>query len=217
MATINVDYKGKDQKEIRKNIHSAYEAVRCVFDVEPKVINIAVHKTRKNFEKKLNRKTTGWEVANASYAGNIDILHPDSFEKESTHAKDDFVPILKHEFAHIFLDLLSKGHKIPRWLDEGFSSYVAGLKKKDVSLHIEEHFCEVLGSPKGWDEHAQRDAYAVSQLFVEYLIKTFSLERVLMLIASISKHYYFKKFEVAFKKIFGKSIEEAECNFVEQL
>lgn len=214
---INIDYKGKDYNEIGKLASLACKEVWSFFDVKPKSINIKVYETRKDFEKKLNRKTSGWEVANASYSGSIDILHPDCFEKESTHGKEEFLPILKHEISHIFLDLLSCGRKIPKWLDEGFSSYVAGFNIAKDFLYIEEDFCKKLGTPKGWDEHSHYYAYKTSQMFVGFLIKKFSMKKVCKLISTLEKNYYYGSFNKNFKRIFGKSIENTEKEFVKSL
>ena len=214
---ININYKGNDYNEIEKLISLAYKGVEVFFDEKPENINVKIHKTRKDFEEKLNRKTFEWEVANASYSGSIDILHPNSFARESTHKKEEFLFILKHEFSHIFIDLLSNGHKIPKWLDEGFSSYIAGFNNIKDFLYIEENFCKKLGTPKGWDEYSNYYAYNISQMFVEFLIKKFSIKKVNKLISTLKKNYYYASFSKNFKKIFGKNIENTEREFVESL
>lgn len=214
---INITYAGKDHNEIEKITTRAFGEVEVFFDKKPKSIDIKIHTTRNSFEKELKRKTADWEVANASYSGNIDILHPDCFVKESTHEKEEFLPILKHEFSHLFLDLLSGGHRISKWLDEGFASYTAGLKIANSSLYIEEGFCKKLGTPKGWDENANYFAYQTAQMFVSFLVKQFSIKKIIKLIAGLEKNYYYANFNKNFKKIIGKSIEEAETDFIKAL
>lgn len=214
---FHIDYKGKDSAAIAKVVSSAYAEVAGFFDKKPKAIEICIHTTRNGFEGKLKRKTQPWEVANASHSGKIDILHPNALGKESTHDKEDFQPLLKHEVAHIFLDVLSRGHQMPKWLDEGFSSYVAGFTVSKDPLCVEERFCKILGTPKGWDEHANYYAYHTAQMFVRFLISRFSLKKVTKLISSLEKNYYYTNFNTRFTKIFAQSIEEAERAFVKSL
>lgn len=216
MEEIKVQYSGKDFDEINKKVVAAYRAVSGFFSQKPKKISVIVHITRKSYEKKLRRTTEDWEVANASYSGVIDILHPDSFVGESTHKKGDFLPILKHEFAHIFIDTLSRRRMMPRWLDEGFSSYVAGLKRKKELPNIQTGFCKTLGSLRGWNENVGNGAYVVSQSFVSFLIKEFSLNQVRAAIAASDKRYHFGRFEKKFISIFGKKIKEAEQDFLDK-
>ena len=195
----------------------AYKEVEAYFDIKPKKINIKIHKTRKSFNKQLNRETLEWEVANASYSGSIDILHPDCFAKESTHAREDFLPILKHEIAHIFLDLLSGGHKIPKWLDEGFSSHVAGLNSNSDLAYIEEGFCRELGTPDGWNKHSGHGAYKTARMFVKFLVKKYSIEKVDKLIATSEENYNYDNFNRNFKNIFSKNIDDAEKEFIKSI
>jgi len=214
---IKLDYKGNDREQIEKLINLAYKEVEAFFDKRPEYISIKIHKDRKSFDKELNRKSFAWEIANASYSGEIDIIHPDSLERESDHRKEEFVPILKHEFSHLFLDVLSSNHKIPKWLDEGFASYVAGFKIPKDPIYIEKNFCEKLGMPIGWDQRSNYFAYRISQMFVAFLIKKFSAKKMMALISTLEKNYYYNNFEKKFEKIFDKSILEMENEFVQSI
>jgi hypothetical protein len=214
---IEIDYEGKDLPQLQSIVASAYEEVESFFVKKPEILKITIHKNRKSLEEKLGRKTFEWEIATASFSGDINILHPDSFAKESTHAKDEFLPILKHEITHIFLDLLSGGNKIPKWLDEGFSSYVAGLKISEDSIFIEDNFCKKLGTPRGWDEQANYSAYTLAQLFVGFLIKKYSVEKIIELLSMLEKNYYYDHFNSKFKMIFGENLEDIEKDFVKAI
>ncbi len=214
---INIVYKGKDYNEIEKMASTAYQEAEKFFDKKPESINITVHKSRKDFENKLKRITLEWEVANASYSGDIDILHPDCMAKESTHEKNEFLSILKHEISHVFLDILSGGHKIPKWLNEGFSSFVAGFNISDEYIYIEEKFLKKLGTPRCWDENSNYYAYKISQMFVSFLVKEFSIEKVRELIFTLEKNYFYDNFSKNFEKIFGSNIEIMEKEFVKYI
>ncbi|MFA6198636.1 MAG: hypothetical protein WC734_05840 [Patescibacteria group bacterium] len=214
---IHIDYKGKDYQALAKMASLAYAEVAKYFDKNPKSLDIRIHKTRQGFEEKLQRKTQPWEVANAAYSGSIDILHPNALAKESTHDKEDFKPLLKHEIAHLFLDILSRGYRMPKWLDEGFSSYVAGFNVSKDLICVEENFCKVLGTPKGWDEHANYYAYNTAQMFVRFLIKEYSIKKVTKLISSLEKNYYYGDFDGLFTNIFGQNIDKTEKSFIRSI
>ena len=175
------------------------------------------HKNRKEFDKKINRKTKLWEVANV-INGEINIIHINSFAKESSHKADEFFPILKHEIAHLFIDKKTNDKAVPKWLDEGLASYVSE-KYKDIKhfIQIEEDFCEKLGTPKGWDEHSDYCAYDTASLFVTFLAEKYTLDKITELISKLDKNYYYPVFETIFKNIFDKSLKDLEKEFVNAL
>ncbi|TAN58165.1 hypothetical protein EPN15_01875 [Patescibacteria group bacterium] len=105
---IKFIYKGKDFDYLKNDVVSAYKEINRYFQGAPKGITVRVHKTKKVFDKQLGRSTQDWEIANASYDNEIDILHPAAFEKESSHEEDEFLPVLKHEIIHLFTDELAK-------------------------------------------------------------------------------------------------------------
>jgi len=91
---IKLYYTGKDSHKIKKEIEKFYSEVKKYFDFDLDELNVHIHKTRKDFDKYLNKKTELWNVANANSRSNrINILHPEAFEKESSHPKDDFPAI----------------------------------------------------------------------------------------------------------------------------
>ena len=100
---LQLNYKGKDFNKTKELVIKAYDDVSFRFKDKLEKIAVCVHKNRKEFDKKLNRKTKLWEVANVMN-GEINIIHTDSFAKESSHKTDEFFPILKHEIAHLFID-----------------------------------------------------------------------------------------------------------------
>jgi hypothetical protein len=213
---INIYYNGKDRNELEKQVLLAAKEVAIFFDKSPEKIDIKIHKTRKEFDKECQQRSREWVVANANN-GRINILHPDAFEKESSHPREEFLLVLKHEFTHIFLELLSSGHMIPRWLNEGLANHIADLKRPQDNLFIEENFCKKLGTSKGWDENVNYFAYQTAQLFVSFLVKKFSVKKVIKLISGLEKNYYYESFNKSFTKLMGKSLEEVESEFIKEL
>ena len=89
---IKFIYKGKDFTDLENSVLSAYREISGYFRDAPRNITIRIHKTKKDFNKQLGRNTLDWEIANASYNNEIDILHPAAFEKESSHKKENSCP-----------------------------------------------------------------------------------------------------------------------------
>jgi len=216
---IKLFYKGQDFNKLKKDIIDAYNDVDRYFNDDLKII-IRIHKTRKDFNKQLKRDTMKWEVGNASHSNEIDILHPKAIEKESNHSKDEFLPILKHELAHLFIDKLSKSKTLPKWLDEGFAAYVSGQYKiiiKRQNNYIEENFCKKLGTPVGWDKNSNYFAYQTACFFVYFLVKRYSISKIKKLILSLNKNYYYPDFKKIFLKIFREDIEKIEKKFIKEI
>ena len=211
---LQLNYKGKDFNKTKELVIKAYNDISFRFKDKLEKMAVCVHKNRKEFDKKLNRKTKLWEVANV-INGEINIIHINSFAKESFHKADEFFPILKHEIAHLFIDKKTDDKAVPKWLDEGLASYVSE-KYKDIkhSIQIEEDFCEKLGTPKGWDEHSDYCAYDTASLFVTFLAEKYTLDKITELISKLDKNYYYPNFEIIFKNIFEKSLKDLEKEFV---
>lgn len=213
-------YKGKDSHKIKKDIESLYNEVKEYFDFDLDEFSIYVCKTRKKYDKELNKKTELWDVANTNNQKNrICILHPEAFKKESNHPKSDFPLTLKHELTHLFIAKLSQKKAAPKWLNEGTAYYIAEQYSKtfEYNYYIEENFCEKLATPRGWKSFLGYGAYSISALFVYYLIETFSFDKVKDLFVSLDKHYYYPSFKENFEKVFGKSIEDMERDFVKYI
>ncbi|MBI5913169.1 hypothetical protein HY839_01870 [Candidatus Azambacteria bacterium] len=182
-------------------------------------IVIRLHESRANYEKRIGMKTPPWHVGNTSADGSIDILHPNSFEKQSSHPKSDFIKILKHELWHAFAKKIVGAAAIPVWLNEGIAMYVAGQVdqyKNQRGYYIEENYVAKLSTEYGWSVYANHDAYKHACLFTSFLIEKYSFEKILGLLRSLNKNYYHPQFEEKFKEIFGISLSEAERNFANQ-
>ncbi len=217
---LMINYEGGDLNKIKKEIASAHNSVGNYFGFKNNPnITVNIHKSRGNFNKRLGRKTRRWEVANASNNGEINILNPNIFSKESDHSKDEFSQILKHEIAHIFINKLSKNNTVPKWLNEGLASYIAGQHKtiKLTSDNIEKDLCRKLGTPREWNKYEDHFAYPTASLFVGFLFEKYSLARIKKLISSLNKDYDYQGFKKTFKKIFKKDLEGVEKEFIKEL
>ena len=215
---IKVIYSGNDFKKIESEVLKAFNFVYKFFSIKTTNVTVRVYNNRLDFNKFLNRQTESWLVAYASNSNEIDILSPLAMQNESSHSKNEFLSILKHEFTHLFIGNLAKGVAVPMWLNEGFAAHVARQNQKNVeAVYLEDNFCKKLDTPRGWNENVNFRAYTVSALFVNFLIKKYSLVKIKQLISSLDKHYYYNNFEIIFLKIYKKSLNEVEKEFIVEI
>jgi hypothetical protein len=116
------------------------------FGVKPRDIRIIVCESKNDLDKSWHEaggyeeEAPDWLVAFASYGNDIHILSSDiipaGYEKSS---KLRYQKVLKHELTHLYVNDVNK--KLPSWLKEGCSLYVAGqnhykpIDLKDLSIH----------------------------------------------------------------------------------
>lgn len=218
---LKIIYKGEDVEKVKKDVQKAFDFVAKIFPVKIPNIIVRVHSIRANYDKKLKRKSPDWEIADASIKNEINILSPSAFEKESPHSKKEFLLVLKHEFAHKFTMKLAGGlgwRSIPRWLDEGFAQCVSGQDKTSFLKvkEVKRGFCRNMATGTGWFKRINL-SYAVSALFVRFLIKKYSVEKIKELISSLDKVYNYSRFEKIFYKVYKKDLSETERLFIEDL
>lgn len=215
---INLVYSGKDASKIKKDIQKILQDLSALFMVDSHGVTIRIHENRLSFNRQLNRKTPDWLVANASNNKEIDILSPDSMKNESSHKSSEFLQIIKHEISHLFVDEISKGSAVPKWLNEGLASYIAKQHKNNIkSVYIDDKFSKKLATPKGWNDNLNYKAYDISSYFVSYLIKKYTFKKILKLISSLNKNYDYISFKNIFYKIYLKDLEEVELLFIQYI
>jgi len=215
---LKIIYSGKDSAKIEKAVLKAFDFSYKFFKLEISDIVVHVYETRAEFDKRLGMETADWLVANASNNGEIDILSPSAMEKESSHDKSEFLQILKHEFTHLFVCGLAEGKSVPRWLNEGLAAYVAKQHQDDKGpLHFEENFCQELDTSKKWNNNVNHGAYSIAALFVAFLIKRYSFNKIKELIISLDKVYYYSEFKKIFFTVYKKELSEVEKLFAAEV
>jgi len=201
------------KKEVEKAITDLESRLHVLADFP---IGIRLHESRVKYDKQIGMKTPRWHVGNTSADGSIDLLHPNSFEKHSSHSKGNFIKVLKHELWHAFAKKIADAAAIPVWLNEGLAMCVAGQDvhyKNQRGYYIEENFAAKLSTEHGWSTYVNHDAYQYACLFTCFLAEKYSLEKLLKLLRSLNKNYYHPHFEEKFKEVFGISLSEAERDF----
>ncbi|MFA6405038.1 MAG: hypothetical protein WCW03_03500 [Candidatus Paceibacterota bacterium] len=219
MQNITIKWTGDDRVKLEKIALKIICDLQDVFKMDKyPEFTIYIHNNRESYDKRLNKQSESWEVGNASMNGVIDILHPDSLERYSTHSKTEFDSILKHEIVHILLRTLANSNYIPYWLNEGLANVISMEEKsnQDSSFYIDTNFTSRLSSKKDWNSRVQDGAYTIARLFTQYLVKHYSLEKVLALVKDLNKNFYEPSFREKFKHHFGNDLSDVEKSFVQE-
>jgi len=211
---FKINYKGSDYNKVEKIVTLASAYVLNYFGIKNYNIIINILDSREEFDRALGEKTADWIVGNSD--GNvINIFSPTAMGKQGGHKSTEFNSVLTHEMTHSILERLVSGKFIPVWLNEGISAYIAKQHQSSERIYyVEENFCQKLGTHKGWDENVKYGSYKLAALFVSYLIKKYSFEKIKQLLTSLDKVYYYKNFQQLFFKVYGKTIDELESEFV---
>lgn len=101
-------------------MESSYQRIsKFVDDSLTEVVNVYITDTEEEFRSLVGRGFPEWGVGCAIPRDNVIILKsPLQFKYYKP-----FSQVVTHELAHIFVGSLSRGRRVPRWLDEGFAMY----------------------------------------------------------------------------------------------
>jgi hypothetical protein len=104
----------------RDILESSYHRIsKFIEDSLTEVVNVYVTDTEEEFRSLVGRGFPEWGVGCAIPRDNVIILKsPLQFKYYKP-----FSQVVTHELAHIFVGNLSRGGRVPRWLDEGFAMY----------------------------------------------------------------------------------------------
>lgn len=164
--------------------------------------------TRKEMDAVWNRRTENW-VVGGLIRRNIYIFSPDVYAKVSSHKKEDFWTTLKHEYCHSYYQQICNT-STPVWLNEGLACFLSG-KKVTYTKFKKEYFLGVFKYFSRFDA----DGYALSQFWVEKLLKKFGKTKMVALIKSLSQEMTERDFALIFKKIY--KIEYSKKSFEKML
>lgn len=208
----------RDSNKLEKEAKKAFDFVNAIFSTKLSDVKVNIYSNRLEFDKHLKMKTPDWLVANTSDNNEIDILSPLAMESESSHSKSEFLQILKHEFTHLFVESLAKGKAVPKWLNEGLAAYVAAQHRKIIKpIYIEDNFLQKIDTERKWNNNIRYGAYEISAMFVYFLIKKYSIEKLKQLLKLIDKNYYYPNFKKTFFKVYSINLNEVEKMFIEKI
>jgi len=191
-------------KSLSSKVNNCYK--RCVvFFGREADVKIFFCYSRHDFDTFAKKKTPNWMVGISGHK-EILIFSPSVFEKVSSHPMSDFVPVLTHEIAHVFVNQIYE-FKYPVWLSEGICGYIAGQDRtRKVSKESIKRLA-LIHDAKGWGK-----AYNYSQafLFTSYLIETFGKRKLFRLLKELGKRDSFSVFSRRFKRVYGLSPERSK-------
>jgi hypothetical protein len=140
--------------------------------------------------KDLSGITEEWAVGIAAGTNRIVILSPRRFG-----SKSEIERLLRHEYTHILLHGITKGHFLPRWLNEGLAMhYESDAWRIPDNIRLTEAFfthslfpLELLNCYFPSNRKKAELAYSQSLDVVDYIIKEHGYENLKQLIREIAK------------------------------
>lgn len=204
---------------ILKKMRYSLEKVKKFFNLSPFSIKVHLAYSRKEFDKFIGRKTAPWEVGHANCPKNeICLLSPLIFEKESTHKKEDFSKVLTHELVHLFTHKLYSFYE-PHWLREGLAYFIAGQGKPDFRQRVKflvsnGDFLSRIDTTKNWRGNLYNGAYQLSFLWISFLIKKLSKEKILELLKKVDFPYERVSFAKAFEQVYQQNLDSLQRQFI---
>ncbi|MFH1551999.1 MAG: hypothetical protein ABIC36_03955 [bacterium] len=123
---VNLSKFNKKMKDFLKLIQKELDDFYNIRIEQPSIFFID---SRKEINKIWERETEEWLCAWAK-DGNIHILNPEVYTKESSHKDiNHFWQSLKHEYSHLYYRKITNT-SCPKWLNEGLANYLAGQVKE---------------------------------------------------------------------------------------
>ncbi|MFA5248209.1 MAG: hypothetical protein WC415_03115 [Patescibacteria group bacterium] len=177
------------------------------FKAEPPLLFLIDN--RKDMNLIWGKKTEDWFVG-AFKHGNIYILNPEIFEKESSHRREEFAQILKHEYCHVYYTQLTNGH-CPSWLNEGLACFLSGKK-----LILKDGYKDKLLNIFSYFKNLNADVYMIGQYWVQFLLKKFGKKKFISLIKAMRLISNEQQFNDKFYEIYNFKFDHSSFSkFIE--
>ncbi len=193
--------KSKFNKKMKEFLKSTQKELDNFYNTSIKNPSIFFIDSRKEIDNIWGKKTEEWFSAWAK-DGNIFILNPQVYTKESSH-KDikHFWQSLKHEYCHLYYKKITGAGK-PKWLNEGLANYLAGQVKKkptrEEALRVFDYYQKI-----DWR------IYNIGYFWTKLLIDKFGKKKLLTLIEDIdfqtTEKEFAKKFHQVYRLYYSKT------------
>jgi len=205
---IFVDKKSKNPK-IVEMIKKGAEVAFNYFDNVKKInFSIELIYSRAEFDEKVGFKTENWFIAN-SFKKKFIIFSPDRIEDQTSHKKNEFVPIISHETSHILLNKINMD--FCAWLSEGIAQNIAKQERKgEIKYENQKYFLkDSLFKNSDCQKFISRQGYNISYKLVRFLIENYSKKQVMDL---LKIKYY--DYENSLEKDFCKILKTSKKNLL---
>lgn len=159
-----------------------------------KKIKVKVFPSVKDYHAAINFPDAPDWVVGSVYADGIMMVSP--MNPGSVHTYESLMQVIVHEFVHLAV-YYARGEKwmigSPRWLNEGYACYEAGQIDDNIRNYIESSLSEK--APPTWTqlessselEFGNMGGYGFSMLIVEFLIDTYGIDKMVLLIKEPEK------------------------------
>lgn len=201
-------------QEVRGILQSSYGRMsRFLEDSLTETVSVYVVDSEEEFVSKVGESFPDWGIGCAVPERSLIVLKsPLTFKYHRP-----FAQVVTHELAHIFLGRLSRGKRIPRWLDEGFAMYQSQEWRigQDVAVARAVITGSLLRlsqieSVNAFKESKAQLAYTESFLAVSYLYQEFGEGTVRELVAHLAKG---SSMDVAFMRTIGTTYLSFQLEF----
>lgn len=197
---------------IKKQYEKAMKELDAFFGLNWKRNRPEIHlvQDRKTIKTIWGEDSGDWIVGWVSGTSAIYILDRKNYEKESSHKYSDkeYSRLIKHELAHCFFNVFSKGHQKPKWLWEGVAMYVSKENDKRMKKKPEK-FNDFLDY---YISRPNKDVYKEAGFVVQFLTERFGKSKLLSMIKSLNEVKSERGFKRLFKQIYGFPLNYNEIN-----
>lgn len=154
-----------------------------------KKINVKVFPNLKSFHVAIKYPDAPDWVVGSSIDDELLMVSP--LNPGSYHTYKSLMQVIVHEFAHVAV-YYARGEKgsntLPSWLNEGYAQYEAGQIDEDIRKLVKKSLIDK--TPPTWTqldkasamEFGQMNGYGLSVMIVEFLIDTYGIDKLVLLI-----------------------------------
>ena len=179
--SVLVDKKLKNKKTvemIKKGVKKAFDYFDSVRKID---FGIELIYSRNEFDEEVGFKTENWVTAN-SFGKRFIIFSPSKIEEQTSHKKNEFIPIISHETAHILLKKINTD--FCAWLSEGIAQNIAGQEQRqEVKPENLKYFIkDSLFKNSNYQKFISRQGYTISYKLVNFLVKNYSKKQLMDLL-----------------------------------
>jgi len=149
--------------------------------VDLRPFSIELIYSRLEFSQRLGRETEAWE---SGYCDNnkFIIFHPNFFEIETSHSREDFAKTLTHEINHLYINQINP--KKLWWVSEGVAQHIARqCPKVEIKTENIEHFlANSLSQNKNYRDYIAHQGYAIPREIIKSASQIYGEEILIELI-----------------------------------
>ncbi|MEI7426154.1 MAG: hypothetical protein WCK16_04515 [Candidatus Moraniibacteriota bacterium] len=168
---------------------------------------------RADIDKYFEYKTERW-CSGCCRKGKIALFHPDFFEIETSHKKEDFPKTLIHEISHMFGKKIF-GEKYLWWVHEGVAQYIANqiVLKKIEPENINHFITNNLYGNNYYHDFTKQSGHQISKRIAFAIVDNYS-EKALFELLKIEPGKNSKQAIATILKVPQKEIEKTIIAFL---